>query len=58
MVGINGSSSNGAHPRVGTAAVKQGLAQMLKGGVIVSLMSCGFRATCLNWMGMWNRTSL
>jgi hypothetical protein len=36
MVGINGTSVNGAHARVGTDTVKQGLAQMLKGGVIVS----------------------
>ena len=29
------ASSNGNHPKVGTNVVKQGLAQMLKGGVIV-----------------------
>jgi pyridoxal 5'-phosphate synthase pdxS subunit len=34
MTGTNGNG-NGA-PRVGTDRVKQGLAQMLKGGVIVS----------------------
>jgi pyridoxal 5'-phosphate synthase pdxS subunit len=34
MTGANGNG-NGA-PRVGTDRVKQGLAQMLKGGVIVS----------------------
>jgi hypothetical protein len=37
----NGSSNaanggNGAHATIGTIRVKQGLAQMLKGGVIVS----------------------
>ena len=32
--GENGTNGNGA--RVGTSRVKQGLAQMLKGGVIVS----------------------
>ena len=44
MVGTNGSNGNngstelnGDHAaRVGTIRVKQGLAQMLKGGVIVS----------------------
>ena len=35
MAGSNGSNGNGA--KVGTDKVKQGLAQMLKGGVIVSL---------------------
>jgi pyridoxal biosynthesis lyase PdxS len=34
MAGTNGNGSNGTH--VGTIRVKQGLAQMLKGGVIVS----------------------
>lgn len=38
MTGTNGSSNGGA--RVGTTTVKQGLAQMLKGGVIVSSDSC------------------
>jgi pyridoxal 5'-phosphate synthase pdxS subunit len=37
MTGTNGNG-NGA-PRVGTDRVKQGLAQMLKGGVIVSITS-------------------
>ena len=36
MVGTNGSNGNGA--KVGTDTVKMGLAQMLKGGVIVSLL--------------------
>eukprot|EP00566_Odontella_aurita_P032782 CAMPEP_0113532038 /NCGR_PEP_ID=MMETSP0015_2-20120614/3826_1 /TAXON_ID=2838 /ORGANISM="Odontella" /LENGTH=47 /DNA_ID=CAMNT_0000430933 /DNA_START=115 /DNA_END=258 /DNA_ORIENTATION=+ /assembly_acc=CAM_ASM_000160 len=36
--GSNGSNGNGA-PKIGTDTVKQGLAQMLKGGVIVSLLS-------------------
>jgi hypothetical protein len=39
MVGTNG---NGA--QVGTLKVKQGLAQMLKGGVIVSSLRAGRRA--------------
>jgi pyridoxal 5'-phosphate synthase pdxS subunit len=34
MAGTNGNGSNGA--KIGTDKVKQGLAQMLKGGVIVS----------------------
>ena len=34
MAGTNGSNGNGA--KIGTEKVKQGLAQMLKGGVIVS----------------------
>ena len=34
MTGTNGSNGNGA--KIGTDKVKQGLAQMLKGGVIVS----------------------
>ena len=39
MTGTNGSNGNGA--KVGTDKVKQGLAQMLKGGVIVSFpLSC------------------
>lgn len=39
MAGTNGSNGNGngnGSARVGTSTVKQGLAQMLKGGVIVS----------------------
>ena len=36
MVGSNGVNGNGPSARVGTDTVKQGLAQMLKGGVIVS----------------------
>ena len=38
MTGTNGSNGNGA--KVGTDKVKQGLAQMLKGGVIVSFFYC------------------
>ena len=44
MAGTNGASngasnSNGAAvAKIGTSKVKQGLAQMLKGGVIVSLI--------------------
>ena len=33
------ASSNGNHPKVGTNVVKQGLAQMLKGGVIMDVMN-------------------
>lgn len=37
MAGTNGNGNgNGGAPKVGTDTVKQGLAQMLKGGVIVS----------------------
>ena len=36
MAGSNGNGSNGNGAKVGTDKVKQGLAQMLKGGVIVS----------------------
>jgi len=39
MTGTNGNGSNGNGARVGTDRVKQGLAQMLKGGVIVSVAS-------------------
>ena len=39
MTGTNGSNGNGS-ARVGTDKVKQGLAQMLKGGVIVSVTFC------------------
>lgn len=35
MTGTNGNG-NGTAPKIGTNAVKMGLAQMLKGGVIVS----------------------
>jgi hypothetical protein len=37
MTGSNGNGSNGNEAQVGTLRVKQGLAQMLKGGVIVSV---------------------
>lgn len=39
MAGANGNGSRKGNrtPKVGTDRVKQGLAQMLKGGVIVSL---------------------
>lgn len=33
----NGNGENGNGAKIGTSKVKQGLAQMLKGGVIVSL---------------------
>lgn len=44
MVGSNGTNGNGndpstTAPRVGTNVVKQGLAQMLKGGVIMDVMN-------------------
>ena len=43
MTGTNGTNGNGSSaPRVGTDTVKMGLAQMLKGGVIVSF--CTFAA--------------
>lgn len=38
MTESNGSNGNGSSARVGTDRVKQGLAQMLKGGVIVSVV--------------------
>lgn len=39
MAGNNGNNGNGnGSARVGTSTVKQGLAQMLKGGVIVSFV--------------------
>jgi len=49
MAGTNGNGNgNGGAPKVGTDTVKQGLAQMLKGGVIVSWNpSFGF-ARCLD----------
>ena len=51
MAGTNGNGNgngNGA-PKVGTDTVKQGLAQMLKGGVIVSyFFVAGWR---LGWVG-------
>jgi len=37
--GSNGHNGNGSAPRVGTTRVKQGLAQMLKGGVIMDVMN-------------------
>lgn len=36
MTGTNGNGNNGNGAKVGTDTVKQGLATMLKGGVIVS----------------------
>jgi hypothetical protein len=41
MTGKNGNDNYSASARVGTSTVKQGLAQMLKGGVIVSFSSKG-----------------
>jgi hypothetical protein len=37
--GSNANGSNGSSAQIGTIRVKQGLAQMLKGGVIVSTLS-------------------
>jgi len=48
MAGSNGSNGNGA--KVGTDKVKQGLAQMLKGGVIVSFNSLMCRCIIRLWM--------
>lgn len=36
MTGTNGNGNGNGSAKVGTSTVKQGLAQMLKGGVIVS----------------------
>lgn len=64
MTGTNGTNGNGA--KIGTEKVKQGLAQMLKGGVIVSsfmsYMLCRFKWLFLfawwgrRWMRMINTT--
>lgn len=41
MAGANGNGSDsGVNPKIGTDVVKCGLAQMLKGGVIVSEVNC------------------
>ena len=39
MAGVNGSNTNGSVPATGTFAVKVGLAQMLKGGVIMDVVT-------------------
>lgn len=39
MTGSNGNGNGNGSARVGTSTVKQGLAQMLKGGVIVSYIT-------------------
>lgn len=39
MAGTNGSNTNGSGPSTGTFAVKVGLAQMLKGGVIMDVVT-------------------
>jgi len=39
MVGVNGNGANGNGAKVGTDKVKMGLAQMLKGGVIMDVMN-------------------
>ena len=36
MTGANGSNGSSGETKIGTTVVKKGLAQMLKGGVIVS----------------------
>jgi hypothetical protein len=45
MAGSNGANGNGSNARVGTDRVKQGLAQMLKGGVIVSFTNGFLRSS-------------
>jgi pyridoxal biosynthesis lyase PdxS len=53
MSGSNGSNGNGnGSARVGTSTVKQGLAQMLKGGVIVSI----FVAKTKDYRSMFEET--
>lgn len=39
MAGFNGNNTNGSSPSTGTFAVKVGLAQMLKGGVIMDVVT-------------------
>jgi hypothetical protein len=41
--GLNGGNGNGNGTLTGTDRVKQGLAQMLKGGVIVSQLTPSYR---------------
>jgi hypothetical protein len=45
MSETNGNGNgNGSHPKIGTDIVKCGLAQMLKGGVIVSIVVIMFQS--------------
>jgi hypothetical protein len=44
MTGTNGNGNGNGSARVGTSTVKQGLAQMLKGGVIVSFPNEAWRS--------------
>lgn len=55
MTGTNGSNGNGVDTQIGTTRVKQGLAQMLKGGVIVSGKRIYFRPDCFVSDAMWWR---
>ena len=41
---MTGTNGNGNGAKIGTDKVKQGLAQMLKGGVIVSFHACSIQA--------------
>ena len=55
MAGTNGNGSNGnGGAQIGTTRVKQGLAQMLKGGVIVS----GMRLVLVLWKGLEGNNEL
>ena len=45
----NGNGENGNGAKIGTSKVKQGLAQMLKGGVIVSLPTPLVRRQTSDW---------
>ena len=53
MTGTNGNGNGNGSAVVGTSTVKQGLAQMLKGGVIVSRLSLYSqvrRGVAANWL--------
>jgi hypothetical protein len=58
MTGTNGggTNGNGSAPRVGTDTVKMGLAQMLKGGVIVSVDTFQKRTRSSSRVGRTNPT--
>jgi hypothetical protein len=45
MTETNGNGNGNGSARVGTSTVKQGLAQMLKGGVIVSFFFALWRSS-------------
>ena len=64
MAGTNGNGNGNGAPKVGTDTVKQGLAQMLKGGVIVSWPGClwwffvdGFKRQELRMSTIWREGS-